>query len=441
MDSNARKKISVNDLINDNPLSGFQISVIAMCAFVAMLDGFDTQSIAFVAPSIIQEWGVDSASFGPVFSAALVGLALGAFGLGGLADHFGRKNLIIGSTIVFGSCSLATAFADSLNQIMLLRFLTGLGLGGAMPNIIALTSEYSPKRLKTLMVVIMFSGFPLGGLIGGLISTQLIAYLGWAWVFIFGGVIPLLLVPVLIWRLPESILFLVNRGAQEDLASAASHLRHISPESSINSETQLILPEEKRSGKPSVAQLFAESRTVGTLMLWLIFFTNLLMFYFLISWLPTVLASAGLPVHLAIITALLLNAGSIFGGVLLGRLVDNRGAFKVLPINYVLAALFAMLIGAFSEHLIILAALVFFAGFCVGGGQLVANSLSATFYPTDLRSTGVGWSLGFGRLGAISGPILGGILVGMDLTTQQLFAACAVPGLFAAGAVFLMGRH
>jgi AAHS family 4-hydroxybenzoate transporter-like MFS transporter len=421
------------------PMTLFQKVVVILCAIIAMLDGFDTQAIAFVAPAIAEDWGVPKNEFGPVFSAALVGLAVGAFVLGAIADRFGRRRVIIGSTLAFGVFSIATAFAENINQIMLLRFLTGLGLGGAMPNIIALTTEYSPKRLRTVMVVIMFSGFPLGALLGGIVSAQLISIYGWSSVFILGGVLPILLTPILLVKLPESLPFLVRRDRPGDREVLASLVRRIQPAADVSPQTDFYIPEQSAE-RGSVKHLFINHRALATLMLWGIFFTNLLMFYFLISWLPTVLVEAGLPIKLAILAAVLLNAGSVFGGVSLGHLVDKRGPYKVLTVNYLLAAVFSVLIGASADQLYVVGALVFCAGFCVGGGQLVANSLAATFYPTEIRSTGVGWAIGFGRMGAILGPVIGGGLMTLMFTTQQLFIAVAVPGLVASLAVFLMGR-
>ena len=431
--------LDITQLIDDRALSRFQILVIALCGFIAMLDGFDTQAIAFVAPAIAVDIGADKSAFGPVFSAALVGLAVGAVSLGTLADSAGRRRVIIGCTVAFGLFSIATAYATSLNQIMVLRFLTGLGLGGAMPNIIALTTDYSPKRLRAVMVVIMFSGFPLGALLGGVVSSQLVILFGWPSIFIFGGVVPLLLVPVLFLLLPESPTFLISRNNAADRQRLATIVGKLGADLSVNAQTTFEVTEES-STKGSVRDLFADYRAVGTIMLWGVFFTNLLMFYFLISWLPTVLVDAGLPIRLAILTAVLLNAGAVFGGVTLGRLVDINGPFKILTINYLFAAFFAVMIGQWADQLYIVGGLVFCAGFCVGGGQLVANSLAATYYPSHIRSTGIGWAIGLGRIGAILGPILGGALVAVLTQTSDLFTAVAIPGLLASCAVFYMGR-
>ncbi len=438
MDNN-QPKIDVDRLIDQSSLTAFQIIVIGLSTIVAMLDGFDTQAIAFVTPIISTEWGIDKANFGPIFSSGLAGLAVGAFTLGAFADRIGRKTVIAWSTLIFGCFSLLTAITDSLNQIMIMRFLTGLGLGGAIPNIIAITSEFSPKRLKTLMVVVMFCGFPLGGLLGGFMSSWLVLAFGWESVFIAGGVLPLCLLPVLIYCLPESIPFLVRKKTSASNKQVAKYLKKISPATSIQEGSVYFLQGGTLS-RGSIRHLFSENRALGSVLLWLIFFTNLLMFYFLISWLPTLLLNAGLPINLAIITAVLLNAGTITGGVCLGYCVDKVGAYKILPVNYLAAAVFTLLIGYFSSMLIPVAILVFFAGFCVGGGQIVANGLAATYYPVEIRSTGVGWAFGFGRVGAIIGPIIGGLLLSLGFDTVVVFTMFAAPGLSAAIAVYILKR-
>ncbi len=239
--------------------------------------------------------------------------------------------------------------------------------------------------------------------------------------------------------LPESPTFLLSRNNAADRQRLATIVGKLRADLNVNAQTAFEITEEA-STKGSVRDLFADYRAVGTIMLWGIFFTNLLMFYFLISWLPTVLVDAGLPIRLAILTAVLLNAGAVFGGVTLGRLVDINGPFKILTINYLFAAFFAVMIGQWADQLYIVGALVFCAGFCVGGGQLVANSLAATYYPSHIRSTGIGWAIGLGRIGAILGLILGGALVAVLTETSDLFTAVAIPGLLASCAVFYMGR-
>mgnify|MGYP000010906131 CR=1 FL=1 len=202
--------VNVFEVIDAQPLSSFQIRVFVLCALTAMIDGFDTQCIGFVAPVIMKQWGIESGQFGLIFAAGLLGVLVGSIALSPLADRVGRRKVIIASAVAFGTLSVVTAYAQTLNELLILRFLTGLGLGGAVPNIIALTAEYAPRRLKALMVVIMFSGFPLGGFLGGMVSSQLIESFGWESVFIFGGLLPLALAVVLLWKLPESIPFLLH---------------------------------------------------------------------------------------------------------------------------------------------------------------------------------------------------------------------------------------
>jgi len=446
-----QQTVNVTEFIDARPVSRFQFKVIALCGLTVMLDGFDTQSIGFIAPAIINQFSAQPSQFGLVISAALVGLLVGSITFGMLADKIGRKNVIIYSSFGFGFFSLLTAFAQSLDQLLILRFLTGLGLGGAMPNLIALTTEYSPKRLKAFMVVAMFSGFPLGAVVGGIVSAHLVGLYGWQSIFVLGGVAPIALAFVLIRHLPESIPFLVKKanrqieqGAAADAAITrglvARHMIAMGPGESFDADTVFTISEATPL-KSSVAALFAQGRGIGTLMLWTIHFTNLLTYYFLVGWLPTVLTSGGLGIGQAILVTVLMGIGTVCGGVLLARLIDKFGSYQILALNYVGAATVCVLIGVLNQHLVGVSVMVFFAGFCVGGSQLIANALAATYYPTEMRSTGVGWALGAARSGAVVGPIIGGFLLSMQLNTQELFSALTVPTLIAAVAVFALGKY
>jgi AAHS family 4-hydroxybenzoate transporter-like MFS transporter len=303
--------IGISPVIDRTSLGGFRLRTIVLCALVALLDGFDTQSIAFVAPIIAQEWAVEPSAFGVVFGAGLLGLTLGSLTLGPVADRLGRRAVIIWSTVAFGAFALLTPLASDLKTLALLRFLTGLGLGGAIPNIIALTSEYAPARMRATLVTAMYCGFPLGAVIGGLISAPLIAAHGWAFVFIVGGALPLFLAPVLWAALPESIRFISVRSGNE--TQVISLLRKIDP--AIPPTAQLLIEERQisaTSGTP-VKHLMSDGRALGTVLLWIVFFSNLLTLYFLINWLPSLLLQLELPMEKAILSIALLNGAGMVG--------------------------------------------------------------------------------------------------------------------------------
>lgn len=407
------------------PITRLHILVTVLCGLVALLDGFDTQSIAFVAPVIAGAWHRSSASFGPVFGAGLMGLTLGAFILSPVADRFGRKTIILLAMTIFGGFAAATALASSMNELLVYRLLTGFGLGAAMPNIIALTSEYAPLRLRATLVTIMFCGFPLGSTLGGLISTPLIAAFGWPAIFILGGVLPLLLLPfVAIW-LPESARFLAAKG----------DVRRVSENSERVGGVPAAVLEEPASGMP-VLQLFRAGRARVTCLLWLAFFMNLLVMYFLVNWLPSLLRASGQPLEIAILSTSLLNLGGVAGAIVLGRVLDRLSPPLVLGTAYLGAALFIGVAALGASILPVLLPAVFLAGFGVVGAQIGMNAMTAGIYPTAIRATGVGWALGVGRIGAIIGPVAGGLLLADGWTAEPLVLAAVAPALVAAAAVF-----
>src|ERR1700738_2386497 len=283
-------QVDVAQFIDAQPVGGFQIRLLLICAAVLFLDGFDTQAIGFVAPALAREWGVSKAALGPVFSAGLFGLMIGALVFGPLADRIGRKKIIVFSTLAFGIGTLVTAFVHDVDMLLAIRFLTGLGLGGAVANASAVTSEFNPRRRRATMVMIMFCGFSVGAALGGLLAAALIPLFGWRSVFVVGGLAPLALVPILVRRLPESVRFLALTGrAQERVAEL---LWSISPRAVFAPATQFVGHEPELTGIP-VLHLFRDCRTLVTLLLWVVFFMSLLDLYFLSNWLPTVLNDLG----------------------------------------------------------------------------------------------------------------------------------------------------
>jgi MFS transporter, AAHS family, 4-hydroxybenzoate transporter len=428
--------IDVAEFIDAQPVGGFQIRLLLTCAAVLFLDGFDTQAIGFVAPALAKEWGVTKVALGPVFSAGLFGLMIGALLFGPLADRVGRKKIIIVSTLAFGVGALVTAFVQDMGSLIVIRFLTGLGLGGAMPNTVALTTEFNPRRRRATMVMIMFCGFSIGAALGGLLAAALIPQFGWRSVFVVGGVAPLLLAPILALKLPESVRFLtLTRGADMRVAQL---LLLVNPGSMFAPATRFVIDEPELSGIP-VQHLFTSGRTVPTLLLWVVFFMSLLDLYFLSNWLPTVLNDLGASLSQAAAIGSMLQVGGVVGTVALGSVID-RFSFRALALVY-FAAVFAVgAIGQLGHSAIFVTVAVFAAGFCIVGGQIAANALAAGFYPTSVRATGVGWALGIGRVGAIVGPLIGGALLDMKWSAGEVFLAAAAAALCAAVAAFALSR-
>ena len=428
--------VDVADFIDQQPVVGFQVRLLLLCAAVLFMDGFDTQAIGYVAPDLAREWSLPRGALGPVFSAGLFGLMIGALIFGPVADRIGRRHIIVLSTLAFGIGALATIFVHDVSWLLAIRFLTGLGLGGAMPNAIALTSEFSPRRSRATMIMSMFVGFSVGAALGGLLAAALVPAFGWRSVFLLGGIAPIVLTIVLAKLLPESIRFLALSGQQD--ATVGQLLARIAPSAQFAAGTRFVVNEPRLSGIP-VAHLFAENRTTTTLLFWVVFFMSLLDLYLLANWLPTVLNDLGASVSVAAVVGAMLQVGGIVGTFTLGQLID-RFSFRALALTYFVAALAVTAIG-FSGHEIVLATIaIFAAGFTIVGGQIAANALAATYYPTAMRSTGVGWALGIGRIGSIVGPLVGGIMLSRQMSAQALFTAAAVPALIACVAALALSR-
>ena len=424
----------ISEIIDQRPLSRFQSITILLCGLVLVLDGFDTQSIGFLAPSMAESLHLSIHTFGPVFAAALIGLMLSSMIAGPLADRVGRKWPIIFATLTFATFAIATGSARTFDQLVAFRFLTGLGLGGAIPNVVALTTEYAPKRLQQVLVTTLFCSMPFGALLGGLVSSVMLPHWGWRSVFYMGGILPLIVAFILVKLLPESIRFLSVRGT--DRIAINKILSHIAPEITQADLDFSPRREDQQLKGISVIHLFTEGRAIGTVLLWVPFFMNLLVLYFIVSWLPALLHQTHMPISAGIVGVSVFSLGGIAGSLLQGRMMNAWGSFAVLLSEF---ALCLLLIGslAFIASFPLMMAVTFLLGCFVQGAQAGLNALSATFYPTSIRSTGVGWALGVGRVGSIVGPILGGIMVSREWSLRQIFFAGAIPAVLAAFAIAL----
>jgi MFS transporter, AAHS family, 4-hydroxybenzoate transporter len=422
--------IDVQTFLNQHKFSPFQWLVFALCFLVVLMDGFDTAAIGYIAPSLLKEWGIAKTDLAPVLSAAIFGLAGGAFVAGPLADFFGRRFVLIGSVIVFGAACLASSSAASLDGLTIWRFITGLGLGAAMPNAITLISEYCPDKNRSMITNAMFCAFPLGAACGGFLAAEMIPVFGWRSVLQLGGIAPLILAPLLIVALPESIRLMVAKGFATTKIKAT--LLRIAPEAASAQSFSL---SETASPPQNGATIVVSSKfAAGTIMLWLTYFMGLVIFYGLISWMPILFKDAGIDPKQATLISALFPLGGV-GAILSGWLMDKYNANWIVAIIYALTAIFIYSIGQSIGSLGFLMASVFGAGIMFNTAQCSMPSLAASFYPTQGRATGVAWMLAVGRFGAIAGTFLVAELVRRKMGFSDIFMIIAIPGAIAALAI------
>ncbi|HEV7965968.1 MAG TPA: MFS transporter [Candidatus Acidoferrales bacterium] len=428
--------IELTDLIETQKFNWYRLSIIVWSCVVMAIEGYDMQLAAFAAPAIIKAWRINKSYFGPVFGFGLFGYMLGATLLASLGDRFGRKKIVVGGTLWFGVFTLAATQATSIPGLLALRFLAGLGLGASIPTTLALAVEYSPSRRRATTVGILFIGYNIGAAAAGFIAARLIPAFGWPSVFYVGGFAPILLSLILVFTLPESIGFLaLKQNGSAEVSAIAAQLR---PDLSFDGRERFVLREEKRSGVPA-RHLFTEGRAATTLLLWFAYIFSLTGQFFLTSWLPTVLVGSGLSLGHAVVTGSAVQIGGGFGGLILCWLIDKRG-IRALVASFAIVAPLIVLVPWATASNILLMPLAFLIGFCLMGGLTGLNGISGTFYPTYIRSTGVGWALGVGRVGSILGPVLGGILISFDPPNSVLFTCAAAPVLCCAGALYLFAR-
>jgi MFS transporter, AAHS family, 4-hydroxybenzoate transporter len=430
------ERIDVANLIEDRKVGSFQLVVIAWACAIMFIEGYDMQVVPFAAPAIIKAWHVNKAHFGPVFGFGLFGYMLGATLLSNLGDKFGRKRIIIGGGLLFGVFTLGAACSSTLRELLVLRFIAGIGLGASIPSAIALAAEYAPSRRRATAISVLFIGYNLGSTVGGLIAAKFIPVFGWPVVFYVGGIVPIVLSLALIFALPESVRFLALKTGKKERVLAIA--RRLAPERRFDAGTQFVLREENRAGLP-VKNLFTEGRAFMTVMLWFAFVSSLLGHTFLTSWLPTVLTGDGMSMSHAVVSGALLQFGGAIGSVLIGWLLDKRGIITIAA-AFALSAPLIIFIGSAHITDAVLMTAVFLTGIGMLGGQVGLNAISGSIYPTYIRSTGAGWAFGVGRVGSILGPVIGGVLIGWGQPASLLFIYAAIPFLCCAAATYLLGR-
>lgn len=425
--------INIGELLDESRVGRLQIRVFALCMISLIMDGFDVQAMGYVGPAVRAEFAISPAQFGTLLAIANFGVLFGSLGLSVIADKYGRRPVLIGSTMLFAVLTLATAYARSYQELLILRFIGGIGMGCIIPNSTALVGEFSPKRSRVTLTMCITVGFTMGAALGGFVARWLIPAYGWRSVFVFGGAVPLVVAFLMLWGLPESLQFLAVQRRRLDLL--AKWLKQLDPRLQIDGSTQFVTRERARGGMPFV-HLFAEGRAAATTLLWVVNFMNLVNLYFLAGWLTSVLATMGYDQGTAVLVGTTLQVGGTIGTFGLAWIIPRLGFIPVLATTFAIAAASIATLGTPGLSLTMLYVVVFIAGWCVVGGQPGLNTLAATYYPTALRTTGIGWALGIGRIGAILGPYIGGMLLGMNWTNQQLFFAAAVPAVIATVAMF-----
>lgn len=405
-----------------------RVTVVTLCTLAALFDGLDLQIIGLAAPFIAAGLHIPVASLGAVFSAAIAGMALGGLLIAPLADRLGRKVVLEAAVACFGVFTLATMSANSVPTLLGYRFATGLGLGAAVPTAISLASEFVPPHRRATIAGVLFAGIPIGGVLGGILGSRLIPTTGWHGLFLVGGIAPLATAVLILLVLPESPIFLVSR--QAPFERIARTLARVTPELRIDRSTRFTGFTERTQAAP-VRELFGPGRRLSTLLLWTASFTAFGVLVVNSSWTPTLLAPLGVPVPRTAVALALFNGASAIATAAGGWLITRLGARRVLPVAFVLAAVGVGGIGVLAPSIPGVASLQILVGLGLGCASSGVIALAAVAYPAIVRSTGVGWALGIGRIGSFVGPLMVAALVA---------AAWAVPGVFAVlGAVCLVG--
>lgn len=412
--------------IDQIKISKVQYFSIAICFLMNVLDGMDVLVVSYCAPAIAQALKLGPKTLGIVFSAGLVGMAIGAIFLAPYADKFGRKKLILASAFIMGFSVFLTALSENILQLVIMRLISGLGIGCMLATTATLTSENVLNNSKDFWVSLVISGYPVGAVISGYIAATVIPSYGWESMFIFAGLTTLLTIPLTYFFLTESPQFYLKKqpfGALEKVNKLfiKMNLRPLDnlPEFRLNLKN-----------KPLVSQLFSNKYKLSTLQLWAALFFAFGCLYFLISWIPKLATDAGLSIELAIYAGTIFNVGAFFGIVLQGYFSSKIGLKKTISIflllTFVLMASFKVFIG--TDFLLIV---YFLLGFSLQGGFVGLYAVAARLYPTEFKTTGVGWAIGVGRLGGILAPVIGGLFIAMGLSLSANFLIFSIPALFA----------
>ena len=420
-------KINITDVVNEGKFNRFHIGLLICCCLIIVFDMFDLVIYGSVIPILMKEWSISPVQAGAIGSYGFFGMMLGAIFFGILADKFGRKNILILSVVLFSIFTFLCAFAPSPTPFSIFRFIAGVGIGGVLPNVIALLTDYAPKHMHNTMVSIVMCCFSVGGILAALIGIYFIPLMGWKSVY-WVATIPLLLIPLMAKYFHDSPTMLLMKGRTKELRFVLSK---VNDKVSLPPDTEFVTTTGKEDHGSPVLALFKNNRALGTVMVWIAFFMCLLMINGVSTWLPNLMFSAGYPLGSSLSFMIVLNAGAIIGTLVLGGLADRFGVKKVLVPMFLMSAVSLTLLG-FKNNMVILYLLVFITGACTMGAQNISYSFVSQYYPSLMRSTAIGFASGIGRIGGIIGPTFGGILVSLNLSAQMNFLSFAIPGILAA---------
>lgn len=428
--------LSINKVIDEAKFKPFHWKVLFWCLLIIIFDGYDLIIYGVALPLLMEEWALTAVQAGFLASAALFGMMFGAIFFGTLSDKIGRKKTIMICVALFSSFTFFGAFATGPMQFAVLRFIAGLGIGGVMPICVALTSEYAPKRMRSTLVAIMFSGYAIGGMASALLGSFLVVDYGWEVMFYIAG-IPTLLLPIIWKMLPESLMYLVTEGREEE---AKKIVQKLAPNEKVTASTTLLLDEPTKGDDAPIRSLFSKNRGFTTIMFWVAFFMCLLMVYALASWLPKLMIQAGYSLGASMIFLFALSIGGMVGAIGGGVLADKFHLKPVLTVMFAAGGAALLLLG-YNSPQIVLYSLIAVAGATTIGSQILLYTFVAQYYPTAVRTTAMGWASGIGRIGAIVGPILTGALLTLELSHQMNFLFIAIPGVIAAVAIFFVNLN
>jgi MFS transporter, AAHS family, 4-hydroxybenzoate transporter len=430
--------IDITALVDERQVSAFNVRIVLLSFLVMLSDGYDLQAISLAGPGLVQSWHLDRAALGPVFSASLVGMFFGGPLFAYVGDRFGRRPAIIWASLLYGAVTLYAAFATSIDELIVLRFITGLGLGGLPANCIALNAEFAPKRVRATLIVLMYLGVTFGSMLPAAVTAVLGHGYRWEILFYIGGIAPIVIAAIQYLFLPESIKFLVLQRKSRDKIVKLVHA--LQPGIAVGSDTQFVIPEDgpKKSGF-LVKQLFSGGLAGITLAIWLLYVVNLMVNFFLHSWMPILFRDLGMSVSEMGTATAMYDVGGVVGALVASRLLDRVG-IVVLAGFFLLCCPFVYVIGTPGLSVVVVGAAVFMTGFCIVGIQLGLSAAVGLIYPTAIRANGAGWASSIGRFGAILGPMIGAQLVGMHFSVQQIFISPILPLTIGCATAFVLAR-